>query len=118
MDFKNLIVYQKALNVVSALDENVLANNDLDRSIKDQLRRASNSIVLNIAEGSSRLSRADRKNFYVIARGSALECKAALEIIFRTKKLQYPEIESTLDEVSKMLFKMISNLHDTAEQKQ
>ena len=53
----------------------------LDRNIKDQLGRASFSIVLNIAEGSGRFSKPDRRNFFIISRGSVFECVAILDIL-------------------------------------
>jgi four helix bundle protein len=117
MDFKELIVYQKALTVYSELDSKVLSIKELDRNIKDQLRRASISIILNIAEGSSRFSYADRKNFLVISRGSAFECVAVLDIIASSTKQNFSEIESTLEEISKILFKMISTLNSQIKEK-
>ena len=47
--------------------------------LRDQLDRASISIVLNIAEGCGRRSPADKARFYSMARGSATECAAILE---------------------------------------
>lgn len=38
-----------------------------------QIRRAAVSVHLNVAEGCSRKSATDRKRFYEIARGSAIE---------------------------------------------
>ena len=45
-----------------------------------QIRRAAVSVYLNIAEGASRKSEAERKRYYEIARGSAIEIDAALDI--------------------------------------
>jgi four helix bundle protein len=45
-----------------------------DRPARDQLLRASQSIPLNIPEGNSKGTNADRRRFVEIARGSALEC--------------------------------------------
>jgi four helix bundle protein len=50
-------------------------------SLRDQLDRASASILLNIAEGSGRFARADKAQFYLIARGSAMECAAVLDVL-------------------------------------
>ncbi len=47
--------------------------------LADQLRRASISIPLNIAEGYGKRSFDDRARFYDIARGSAHECGAILD---------------------------------------
>jgi four helix bundle protein len=47
----------------------------------DQLRRAATAIPLNIAEGTGKVSAADRANFYAIARGSAMECGALVDVL-------------------------------------
>jgi len=110
MEFKDLIVYKKSLEVIAELESKVFVLTNLDKSIKDQLKRASSSIPLNISEGSSRFNPADRKNYFVIARGSAFECSAALDSIEVSIKQSFPEIKFILEEISKILFKMISNL--------
>lgn len=112
MDFEKLIVYQKAKEYNRMINEDILSISLLDRILKDQLRRASLSIVLNIAEGCRRFSKADRKNFFVISRGSTFESVAALdsiksgiidnEILFKLKAIA--------EEISKMLFVMIRQL--------
>lgn len=45
-----------------------------------QIRRAALSVHLNIAEGASRKSEAERKRYYEVARGSVVEIDAALDI--------------------------------------
>ncbi len=45
-----------------------------------QIRRAALSVHLNIAEGSSRRSLAERKRYFEISRGSLIEIDAALDI--------------------------------------
>ena len=45
-----------------------------------QIRRVALSIHLNISEGASRKSIAERKRYYEIARGSVIEIDAALDI--------------------------------------
>jgi four helix bundle protein len=50
-------------------------------ALRDQLDRASVSIVLNIAEGAGRRTAADKAHFFTIARGSATECAAVLDLL-------------------------------------
>ena len=50
--------------------------------LQDQLQRASSSVALNIAEGAGRFARLEKAHFYLIARGSAMECAAVLDIAF------------------------------------
>jgi four helix bundle protein len=49
-------------------------------SLRDQLERASSSVVLNVAEGCGRYARPEKAHFYLIARGSAMECAAVLDV--------------------------------------
>ena len=50
-------------------------------ALRDQLDRASVSICLNLAEGAGRTSPAEKSHFFSIARGSATECGAALDLL-------------------------------------
>jgi len=61
-------------------------------ALRDQLDRASISIVLNIAEGSGRFAPADKAHFYLIARGSAMECLAALSLM-SARSLVSPDLD-------------------------
>jgi four helix bundle protein len=49
--------------------------------IRDQMDRASLSIVLNIAEGAGRRATQDKQRFYEIARGSATEVAAIIDVL-------------------------------------
>ena len=75
-----------------------------------QIRRAALSVHLNIAEGSSRKSSAERKRFYEIARGSLVEVDTAFDIAVEleyTTKEQLQELGSMLIRCFQMLSKMI-----------
>ena len=65
MEFKSLIVYQKSKEIYKLLTGKILLN-EPDRNIKDQLRRAGYSVVLNKAEGTSRISKADQRLFLLL----------------------------------------------------
>ena len=51
------------------------------RNAKDQLLRASQAIPLNIAEGNGKGTGGDRRRYFEIARGSALECGAVQDVL-------------------------------------
>ncbi len=51
------------------------------RNAKDQLLRASQSIPLNIAEGNGKATEGERRRYFEIARGSALECAATQDVL-------------------------------------
>ncbi|HMP90857.1 MAG TPA: four helix bundle protein, partial [Kiritimatiellia bacterium] len=56
-----------------------------------QLDRASTSIPLNIAEGNGMYTEADRCRFFDIARGTALECPACLDVMIAKKRMDSTE---------------------------
>jgi four helix bundle protein len=78
LDAERLHVYGVALEFQSMASALALRT---DAVVRDQLRRASLSCVLNIAEGAGRRSRAQKRHFYSIARGSAMECAAILDVL-------------------------------------
>ncbi len=112
-DFEKLDVYQKAKSFNKTVYHYLQSNKSLDSTTRNQLRRASFSIMLNIAEGSSRFSNADRRNFYVIARGSVFECVAIFEFMKEEQLLKedlHKDLYSKSEEISKMIYAMIKNL--------
>jgi len=111
-DFQKLDVYRKSKNFCKEI-YSILDEKHFDLVTNDQLRRASFSIMLNIAEGTSRFSNKDRKNFFVVARGSTFECVAILEYLLETKEITreiFLESEKKLEEISKMLYGLIRGL--------
>ncbi len=54
---------------------------ELGHRIKDQLERASQSVVLNLAEGSGKPTQRDKVRFYAIAFGSLREVQAVFDLI-------------------------------------
>ena len=81
LGYQRLDVYQCAVRLVghaARLSEGIPRGYS---SLADQLRRASLSIPLNIAEGAGRPRDADAARFYGIARGSAMECGAILDAL-------------------------------------
>ena len=78
---ENLDVYKLALQYVAWVSTNCDGLSGADRHVRDQLLRSSQSIPLNIAEGNGKATQADRRRYFEIARGSALECAAAQDIL-------------------------------------
>ena len=78
LDASKLHVYHVALDL-HTLASTLVAS--LNRIVRDQLERASLSVVLNLAEAGGRRSRRDKARFYAIARGSATEVAALLDVL-------------------------------------
>ncbi|MDX6766342.1 MAG: four helix bundle protein [Candidatus Methylacidiphilales bacterium] len=86
-DHEKLRVYQAALDFV-VWTTDFLSEMDVKASFKDQLDRASTSVVLNIAEGNAKWTSNDRARFLRIAMGSALECAACLDVAVAKKAIE------------------------------
>ena len=85
-DHEKLVAYQESIIFCGWVGE-LLTSIGGKAAVKDQLDRASTSIPLNIAEGNGKFSDADRSRYLEIARGSALECAACLDVLVVRKMM-------------------------------
>lgn len=113
--YENLEVYKRAFAANQIVYRFLKANKPIPGYAKDQLGRASMSIMLNISEGSGKFSNKDRRNFYVTARGSAFECASLTNFLKEEQELA-DDLANTLlthyEEISRMLYTMIKNLEE------
>ena len=111
---KDLVVWQKSMDLVVLVYKLVQQLPKSEQyALSDQIRRAAISIPSNIAEGKSRNSIKEYKQFIGIAKGSVAELETQLLICERIGYFNKEEISNTLgllDEVSKMLTKLNSVL--------
>ena len=108
--FKNLIVWQKAMELVRAVYALTKAFPADERyALTDQLRRALVSIPSNITEGNGRASNADYGHFLSIARGSLYETMTQLQIAVDLGYIPAldPTLEALISEVGRMLTSML-----------
>lgn len=107
---KDLTVWQKSMDLVVLVYKLMEQLPKEERySLCDQIRRSAVSIPSNIAEGKSRNSIKQYKQFVGIAKGSAAELETQLLICERIgylDKEELSEVMGLLDEVSKMLAKL------------
>src|SRR3989338_5661563 len=87
-DFERLDVYQKTLELVATIFRiTKRLPREYQYSIADQLRRASLSILNNLAEGSGKLSKKEKAQFYKTSLNSARECIPMLTVLVREKQI-------------------------------
>lgn len=79
-DHDRLDVYHRAIDFVAWATE-LLDGIPKGHAVHKQLDRAATSIPLNIAEGNGKFTAADRCRYFDMARGSALECAACLDVL-------------------------------------
>ena len=102
-DHEKLHVYQEAIRFV-AWTNGVLESIPKTLAVHSQLDRAATSIPLNIAEGNGKFTAPDRCRFFDIARGSALECAACLDVLLVKKLIPSAEVGQ------EMLLRIVSML--------
>lgn len=115
-DFQKLIVYQKSQELNRDVFAFLRRNKNIDRFLQDQLKRASTSISLNIAEGTGRLTRPDKARFFTISRGSVYEVVAIIETIanqYEVESIIIKNLDDKADEISRMLYSLIKNTTPT-----
>ena len=114
-DFERLVVYRKSLEFVKSVFR---ITRELPReyqySIADQLRRAALSIVNNLAEGSGKLSKKEKAQFYRVSLNSTRECVPMLTVLSQEKQIAAPvhqQLRGDVVYVANMLGKLIGSLN-------
>jgi carbamoyl-phosphate synthase large subunit len=112
--YKDLIVWQKSMKLTNSIyDLTESFPRDQQYRLVDQMQRSAVSIPSNIAEGSKRGGKAEFRHFLRIAYASGAELETQIEIaILRTygEPALLSSTKSLLDEVMRMLHKMIGSL--------
>jgi four helix bundle protein len=113
-DHEKLDVYREAIAFCAWTGEllNAIA---AKVAAKDQLDRASTSIPLNIAEGNGKFSGKDRARFLEIARGSALECAACLDVLVVRKMATPEQIEDAKENLARIVQMLMGMLRRFSE---
>ena len=109
--FEDLISWQKGQKLVILLYS--IFKDNRDYSFKDQILRASISIMNNLAEGFERYTNKDLKNFLFISKGSCGEVRSMLYIALSLRYISSNEYKQANDlclEVSKLIGGLIKTL--------
>ena len=113
--YRRLDVYQNAKQL--AIDVHELLKSfpqDEKFALTDQLRRASTSIMFNIAEGFGRYTNKERIRFLDIANGSLMEVASELELALSFQYLTTEEFES-FDEKILIVIRQLAKLRSTIQ---
>ncbi len=108
-DFEKLEVYNLLHHLNLDVLKYIVSNNEIDDYMKDQWRRATLNVELNLAEGVGRHSIPDKKRFLTTARSSVFECAAIINLLRDFELLddvQYQHFYDGYTSVSKMLLAM------------
>lgn len=109
LDHEKLEVYQLSLDLIRWTIL-ILERVPKTLAVHSQLDRASTSTPLNIAEGNGKFTAPDRCRFFDIARGSALECGACLDVLVAkgvVRQLEIAEGKAMVVKIVSMLFGLI-----------
>ena len=110
--FEEIIAWQKAQELTLIIYNKF--NNIKDYSFRDQIIRASTSIMNNIAEGFERKSNKDFSKFLFIAKGSCGEVRSMVHLGHSLKYLSESDstgLNNKTIEISKMLSGLIKALY-------
>ncbi|NTW33287.1 MAG: four helix bundle protein [Bacteroidetes bacterium] len=109
--FEDIIAWQKAKDLAVLIYS--IFENCKDYSYRDQIQRASVSVMNNIAEGFERKTNNEFKYFLYIAKGSCGEVRSMLLLGFELKKFSKSDYEKCYNlslEISKILSGLIKTL--------
>src|SRR5689334_19242318 len=94
LDYERLDVYKCAIEHLALVFHTIPAIPKGYSALVDQWRRAATSVPLNIAEAVGKVSEAERRNRYAIARGEAMECGAIIDVVRLLGGVAEPELDT------------------------
>jgi four helix bundle protein len=109
-DFEKLDVYQVIRNNNSKVLKFIFSHSTLDLYLKEQWKKSTLSILINLAEGTGRMTNPDKKHYLTVARGSVFESVAILEAVHDLGFIDeaiFKEFYDSYEQISKMLLGMI-----------
>ncbi|MCJ7446488.1 MAG: four helix bundle protein [Bacteroidales bacterium] len=109
--FEDIVIWQNSKKLAVIIYK--LFEHCKDFGLKDQILRASVSIMNNIAEGFERSTNNEFKHFLFIAKGSCGELRSMLYLAKETQKIsdsEFKELYNSSIEISKMLSGFIKKL--------
>jgi len=115
-NYKDLIVWQKSINLVVEIYKltDAFPKSEI-YGLSSQMKRSVVSISSNIAEGCRRGSRKEYAHFLRISFGSGAELETQVAICKKIDKFNgnnFQAIDSLLDEIMRILNKMINNFRN------
>ena len=113
-DHEKLDAYQDAIAFCGWVGE-FLGAISAKAAAEDQLDRASTSIPLNITEGNGKFSTRDRARFFEVARGSALECAACLDVLVVRKLATSEQVVPSKERLARIVQMLIGLLRKFSE---
>lgn len=107
-DFERLEVFQVAMEAVVTVDQLAETLPDGRGYMRDQLRRAANSIALNVAEGAGEFAGAEKARFYRIAKRSATECAGQILVCQRVGVSDAQRVDAALTVLQRVISMLIA----------
>lgn len=114
-DCQRLEVFDLSLAAIAVIDELAEELPEGRGYIRDQLRRAANSIALNIAEGAGEFVPTEKARFYRMARRSATECAGQILVCERLGLAEAPRINGALDLLQQVIGRLVALIQRCGE---
>lgn len=107
-DHHKLEVHRRALDALQTCDE-ITPHLPTGRAhLRDQIDRSATSVVANIAEGAGEFSTKEKARFYRMARRSAIEVAAWLEITARRREAPEPQLHKALGQFEQVVAMLVA----------
>jgi four helix bundle protein len=109
-DFEKLDVYQVVRSTNSRILKFIFSHPTMDPFLKEQWKQSNLNIIVNLAEGTGRMTNGDKRQFLTVSRGNVFVSVAILETLNDlglVDEVLFKEFYDSYEQISKMLLGMI-----------